>query len=191
VKAIAGRVPRCAQIKRWLHIPVLWDLEARLRMMSAFPGTGYPHLVAPTSSLAPHDQSPELARLANDGMAEIVAKHPSISRLRRLAPDETTPRGAARMERAIEKLGARAPDLHQRERPAARRAGVLSDLRAHGRRSTTCRSGVHRAHREIRRLHQQSKSKYEIYWLFGWPYETSVFMARLGVLGNDGEAPRP
>jgi aminocarboxymuconate-semialdehyde decarboxylase len=25
----------------------------------------------------------------------------------------------------------------------------------------------------------ESKSKYEIYWLFGWPYETSVFMARL------------
>ena len=25
----------------------------------------------------------------------------------------------------------------------------------------------------------ESKSKYEIWWLFGWPYETSAFMARL------------
>ena len=25
----------------------------------------------------------------------------------------------------------------------------------------------------------EQKSKYEIYWLFGWPYETSAFMARL------------
>jgi predicted TIM-barrel fold metal-dependent hydrolase len=25
----------------------------------------------------------------------------------------------------------------------------------------------------------ETKSKYEIYWLFGWPYETSVFMARM------------
>src|SRR5258708_35753398 len=29
----------------------------------------------------------------------------------------------------------------------------------------------------------ESKSKYEVYWLFGWPYETSVFMARLGFSG--------
>src|SRR5216117_3859536 len=39
VKAIAGDSPSlAAQIKRWLHIPVLWDLEARLRMMERFPG---------------------------------------------------------------------------------------------------------------------------------------------------------
>src|SRR5688572_32163140 len=25
----------------------------------------------------------------------------------------------------------------------------------------------------------EGKSKYEIWWLFGWPYETSAFMARL------------
>src|SRR5437867_11989512 len=39
VKAIAEQSPTlAAQIKRWLHIPVLWDLEARLRMMERFPG---------------------------------------------------------------------------------------------------------------------------------------------------------
>ena len=25
----------------------------------------------------------------------------------------------------------------------------------------------------------EEKSKFEVWWLFGWPYDTSVFMARL------------
>src|ERR1700704_2118260 len=79
MKAIAEQSPTlAAQIKRWLHIPVLWDLEARLRMMERFPG--YRQILTLSlpaiEFLAPHDQSPELARVANDGMAEIVAKHP-------------------------------------------------------------------------------------------------------------------
>src|SRR2546427_9524669 len=79
MKAIAAQSPTlAAQIKRWLHIPVLWDLEARLRMMQRFPG--YKQILTLSlpalEFLAPHDQSPELARLANDGMAEIVARHP-------------------------------------------------------------------------------------------------------------------
>src|SRR6266581_270684 len=114
VKAIAEQSPAlAAQIKRWLHIPVLWDLEARLRMMGRFPG--YKQILTlslPANEfLAPHEQSPELARLANDYDLPVWV-HPTRT---------------------------------------AKFADYVSD----------------------------SKSKYEIYWLFGWPYETSVFMARL------------
>src|SRR5260221_8973911 len=42
------------------------------------------------------------------------------------------------------------PDLHQRERPAARRAGVLPDLRAHG--DQVRRSGRTPADRKSTRL---------------------------------------
>ena len=39
MKALAQAKPALAgQIKRWLHIPVLWDLDARMRMMKRFPG---------------------------------------------------------------------------------------------------------------------------------------------------------
>ena len=39
MKAIAGTNPAlAASIKRWLNIPVLWDLDARLRMMRGFKG---------------------------------------------------------------------------------------------------------------------------------------------------------
>jgi predicted TIM-barrel fold metal-dependent hydrolase len=36
----------------------------------------------------------------------------------------------------------------------------------------------------------ESKSKYEIYWLFGWPYETSAFMARMVFSGMLEKLPR-
>ena len=67
--------PDKGAIKRWLHIPVLWDLDARLRMMDEF--GDYRQILTlslPTiESLAPPNRSPELARLANDGMAQISA----------------------------------------------------------------------------------------------------------------------
>ena len=36
----------------------------------------------------------------------------------------------------------------------------------------------------------EEKSKYEIWWLFGWPYETSAFMARLVFSGVFDRLPR-
>src|SRR5476651_1995159 len=79
MKAIAETNPALnASIKRWLHIPVLWDLDKRMRMMDKF--KGYKQILTLSMPsiefLAPPNESPELARLANDGMAEIVAKYP-------------------------------------------------------------------------------------------------------------------
>ena len=36
----------------------------------------------------------------------------------------------------------------------------------------------------------EQKSKYEIWWLFGWPYETSAFMARLVFSGMFDKLPK-
>src|SRR6266853_305903 len=109
VKAIAEQSPAlAAQIKRWLHIPVLWDLEARLRMMDRF--KGYKQILTLSlpaiEFLAPHDQSPELARLANDGMAEIVGRHPDyFPAFVASLPMNNVPEALREMDRAIEKLG--------------------------------------------------------------------------------------
>ena len=70
--------PDRGAIKRWLNIPVLYDLEARLEMMEEF--GDYQQIL--TLSLpaiefvAGPEKSPELARIANDGMAEICARRP-------------------------------------------------------------------------------------------------------------------
>ena len=70
-------VPNRDAIRRWTNIPVLYDLDARLRMMEQFPG--YQQILTLSMPaieyVATPDKAPELARLANDGMAEICAKH--------------------------------------------------------------------------------------------------------------------
>ncbi|NQU69664.1 MAG: amidohydrolase, partial [Rhodospirillales bacterium] len=66
-------------IKRWLNIPVLYDMDARMRMLDQF-GDDYQQIIslsAPTIEyLAGPEESPALARLANDGMADICKAHP-------------------------------------------------------------------------------------------------------------------
>ena len=37
-KIAEGNPSLAAQLKRWMHIPVLWDLDARIKMMKRFPG---------------------------------------------------------------------------------------------------------------------------------------------------------
>jgi predicted TIM-barrel fold metal-dependent hydrolase len=65
-------------------------------------------LFATLEALAPPEKSPELARLANDGMAEICAAHPKrfpgwVASL----PMNSVPECLKEMERTIEKMGAR------------------------------------------------------------------------------------
>ena len=71
-------IPNPAAIRRWTNIPVLYDLDRRLGMMEEF-GPDYQQILTlsmpAVEYIAPAGRSPDLAKLANDGMAEIVAKH--------------------------------------------------------------------------------------------------------------------
>ena len=64
--------------KRMREVPMLYDLDERFRVMDRFPdyvqvlSAGMP----PIEALAGPDASPELARICNDGMAELCRKHP-------------------------------------------------------------------------------------------------------------------
>jgi hypothetical protein len=127
-KALAG------SIMRWLHIPVLWDLDARLAMMRKF--RGYRQVLTLSlpaiEYLAGPEESPALARLANEGMAEIVAEHPGeFPAFVASLPMNNVPAGA-RGDGLRDRKAGREGDtgLHERQRPAARRPGVLPGLRA-------------------------------------------------------------
>src|SRR3954447_16737747 len=81
MKGIAEKNPALgAQLKRWLHIPVLWDLDKRIKRMKRFPD--YKHILTlalPAIKILGTPAEPrELARLANDGMAEIVHNNPDL-----------------------------------------------------------------------------------------------------------------
>ena len=184
MKELAERNPALAgQIKRWLHIPVLWDLDARLKMMERF--KGYRQILTLSlpaiEFLAGPEESPELARLANDGMAEIVAQHPQqFPAFVASLPMNNVAASIEEMDRAIGELGAKGIQIFTNMNgrpmdepefyPVFERMVKKYDLPIWVHPTRTAKFADYPG---------EAKSKYEIYWLFGWPYETSAFMARL------------
>jgi predicted TIM-barrel fold metal-dependent hydrolase len=111
MKRVAENNPAlAAQLKRWMHIPVLWDLERRIKMMKRWPG--YKQILTlsmpAVEFLGTPEETPELARLANDGMHEIVQKHKDLFPAFVASLPMNHPQAAlAEMDRAINQLGAR------------------------------------------------------------------------------------
>ena len=64
--------------KRVREIPVLYDLDARFRVMDRFDDYAQVICIAspPIEVLADPEVSPDLAKVANDGLAEYVVKYP-------------------------------------------------------------------------------------------------------------------
>jgi aminocarboxymuconate-semialdehyde decarboxylase len=64
--------------KRIQGVRTIWDLDARFRMMDEF--KDYTQVLSlglpPLEGMVGPDRTPEFARVANDGLAELVAKHP-------------------------------------------------------------------------------------------------------------------
>src|SRR4051812_6341076 len=98
-------------IKRWLHIPFLHDLDVRFRRIEEF-GDDYRQILSlsapPIESINPDRTiTLDLATLANDSMADLVARHPDrfpgfIASLPLSHPDESV----AEVERSVTQLGA-------------------------------------------------------------------------------------
>ena len=64
--------------KRVRSIPALWDLDLRLKVVDQF--ADYTQVLSLGMPMVDRlwgpDKSPEMAKIANDGLAEVVAKHP-------------------------------------------------------------------------------------------------------------------
>ncbi|GAA4769850.1 amidohydrolase family protein [Microbacterium gilvum] len=170
-------------LKRWLDLPALHDLDARLRMMEEF-GDDYQQVLTlsspPIELLAGPDVSPRLARLANESMKEIVDAHPErfpgfVASLPMNAPDESL----AELAYAIDELGAIGVQVftnvngipldHPQFEPIfAEMARRDLPIWMHPTRN---------AHSSDYRT--EERSEYEVWWALGWPYETSVAMSRL------------
>jgi aminocarboxymuconate-semialdehyde decarboxylase len=172
--------------KRTRAIPVLTDLELRFRIMDRHPG--YVQVLTlcspPLEALAGPALTPELARLANDGMAELVAKHPDrfpgfVASLPMNAPDAAL----AELDRAIGELGA---------------TGVQVFSNVNGRpldepefRPVFARMAEHRLPIWLHPARPdafpdyrgEARSRYDLWWAFGWPYETTIAMGRLAFSG--------
>jgi len=168
--------------KRVRNIPSIVDLDERFRMMDLF--EDYVQVICipnpPIEVLGPPAVTTYMARLANDGMAELVQKYPDrfpgfIASLAMNDPDEMMKEA----ERAIKDLGAVGVQVFTNVlgRPLTRPETMpLFDLMA----KFDLPIWIHPARgADFPDYKEETKSHYEIWWTFGWPYETSVAMAHI------------
>ena len=168
--------------KRVQNVPTIADLDARFRVMDEFDDY-YQFLTLPAPPLevmAGPEKSPLLARIANDGLAELAARHPDrFVGFAASLPLNNIDATLKEYDRAVSELGARgaqvftnvagkpldAPEFLPLFEEAARRELPIWIHPARGADFSDYRT--------------EARSLYEIWWTFGWPYETSVAMSRI------------
>jgi aminocarboxymuconate-semialdehyde decarboxylase len=180
--------------KRVAGIPVLYDLDARFRVMERF-GDDYRQILTiaspPIETLGPPAVSRDLARLANDELAELCQKYPDrfagfSASLAMNDPDAAV----AEAERATKELGALGVQIFTNVNGLA-----LDDARFAPLFATLAKLDkpiwVHPARAAGHPDYlTEDRSKYELWWVFGWPYETAIFMSRLIFSGILDRHPR-
>ncbi len=171
-----------SKVKRWVNIPFLVDLDVRFQKMDEF--GNYAQIFSlsapPIEALAGPKDAPELARLGNDGMAEYVDRYRDrfpgfIASLPLNDPDESM-KELHRAMKDLKAVGVQVfSNVNGKGIDAPEYYPIFEAMAAYDRpvflhpiRTAAMPDFV-----------GEKKSLYEIYWTFGWPYETSAAMARL------------
>lgn len=172
--------------ERATGIATMCDLDARFRLMDAF--EGYRQIISlaspPIESLGHAGRVRDLAKIANDAMAEWVSKYPDrfagfVASLP-LHDVETSLREA---DRACKELGALGVQIFSSVNSQPVDTPDVMPIIEH-----VARMGkaiwLHPV-RVMARPDYPSEpvSKFDLWWAFGWPYETSLAMARLVFAG--------
>ncbi|HEY7292813.1 MAG TPA: amidohydrolase family protein [Vicinamibacterales bacterium] len=172
--------------KYWKANPGLTDLDIRFRVMDQ-----YPDVVQILTEAGPNVESitspvdaVECARIANDEMAELVAKYPSrFVTACACLPMSDVDAALVEMRRAITDLGFRGvemfTDINGVPLDAPEFLPLFEQMQTfdlpillHPRRTNTTADYA-----------GEERSKFLIYTNFGWPFETSLAMARLAFGG--------
>ncbi|HZU15348.1 MAG TPA: amidohydrolase family protein [Candidatus Dormibacteraeota bacterium] len=164
-------------------IPALVDLDLRFRQLDEF-GEDYRQIISlpapPPEDLGDPPVSREFARLGNEEMAELVHRHPDRFAGFVAALPMNDPEGAVReIDRACTELGALGVQIythvngHPLDEPRfepvyARMAELDRMIWVHPSRNASWAD-----------YPTERRSKYELWWVFGWEYDTAVFMGRL------------
>jgi aminocarboxymuconate-semialdehyde decarboxylase len=175
--------PRLENIgKRMQSVKMVHDLDLRFRLMDQFGDYGQVISLPnpPLEDITEPDVGAELARVANDAMAELCRKHPArfpafVAALAMHDMDASMDE----LHRAIRDLGARGVqiftniageplDLPKFQPVFDAMAGYDLPIWMHPARGA-----------DMPDYKSETRSRYEMWWCFGWPYETSVAMARL------------
>jgi predicted TIM-barrel fold metal-dependent hydrolase len=179
--------------KYWSANPGLTDLDIRFRVMDKYPDVRQILTIAGPnieSITAPADAA-TCARIANDEMAALVAKHPDrFACAAACLPMNDLDAALAETDRAIEDLQFRGveiftdingkpPDAPEFHPLYAKMQAYDLPILLHPRRTNTTADYV-----------GEPSSHFLIYTNFGWPYETSKAMARLAFGGVFARYPK-
>jgi predicted TIM-barrel fold metal-dependent hydrolase len=167
--------------KRVANVPVGVDLDFRFKVMDEFEGLRQViTLPAPAiEALGGPDKSPEIAREGNDGLAELVAKYPDrFVAFAAAMPLNNVDASLRETERAIDQLGAKGVLIYTNMLGKSMDSPEFQPLFDEwARRDVPI--WMHPARgASFPDYQSENRSQYEIWWTFGWPYETSVAMAR-------------
>src|SRR5215208_5003366 len=181
--------------KRMRGIPCLYDLDERFRVMDMFRDKNYTQILwlgmPPLEARGSPAETAEYARLGNDGMAELVDKYPDRFAGYVASPPMNAPDLAGKeAERAFTQAHANGLQIYTNVNGAPLdepqffpvfeiAAQYDKPILLHPSRGA-----------DMADYKTESKSKYEIWWTFGWPYETSVAMARLVFSGMMDKLPK-
>lgn len=169
-------------VKRMRGIPSLTDMDLRLRQLEEF-GDDYRQIVSmampPPELVGTPEDSAELCRIANDEMAKIVEMDDRFMGFIAAVPMDNEEAIAPEIDHAISGLGAVGVQIFTNVKGKAldqpeflplfeRMAHYDLPIWVHPTRVAT--------HPDYM---GEERSWYEIWWTFGWPYETSAMMARL------------
>lgn len=171
-----------ARMAPWFNNGPLHRLDERLRLIEGFPN--YRQVIAnsmpPLEVLGSPEATPELARLVNDGLAELCASHPDhfaafVASLPMNNPDAAV----AEIDRAVTELGARGVQIftNVNGRPLDDPAffPVFQRMAEHD-----LPIWLHPVRTAAWPDYPAlDTSKYAAFFTFGWPYETTLAMTHL------------
>ena len=170
-------------VKRMTSLRMLWDIEARVKMLEQWPEVQQVlTLSLPSPELVGGPElSPELARIANDGMAQMVASWPGkFPAFVASLPMNNVAAALEEMDRAIGKLGARGVQICTSVNGRALDEPEFFPVFERVVTKHKLPIWMHPARPAARADYMNEKtSKYEIWQVRGWPFETSVAMARI------------
>jgi predicted TIM-barrel fold metal-dependent hydrolase len=176
-------IPAVANLRtRIMDIPALVDLDVRFRQLDEF--GAYRQIInlaaPPVEDFGSTRTSVEFARIGNDGLARLVTEHPDrFAGFCAAVALNDVDSAIAELDRAVHQLGAVGVQIYthvqghpldeQRFEPFWRYAAELDLLvQVH-----PCRNSSWADYPS------EERSKYEIWWTFGWEYDLSAFMARI------------
>ncbi len=172
--------------KRMRAVTKLHDLDERFTEMDAY--GDYRQLISlpnpPIEDFTTPEQGIDLARVANDAMAELVERHPNrFAGFAAALAMHDMDASMTELHRAIGQLGARGVQIFTnvagRPLDAPEYMAVFDAMAEYD--LPIWLHPVRTA--DVTDYEAEPKSRYELWWAFGWPYDTSVAMTRLVFAG--------